>query len=115
VELAGHAIPAGQTVLAWIGSANRDEARFADPEQLDVRREPNPHLAFGSGIHYCLGAPLTRLEARVALGIIFRRLAGLERADAGPLELNRGFILHGVARLPLRFVPSEQLVATAWV
>jgi cytochrome P450 len=113
VEVAGHAIPADQMVIAWTGSANRDEAKFADPDNFDVRRQPNPHVAFGSGIHFCLGAPLTRLEARVALEIIVQRLAGLERADAGPLELTKSFFLHGFTHLPLRFAPSRQSAVAA--
>lgn len=66
VEMHGQTIPAGKLVLPVIGSANRDPGHFADPARFDVGRDPNPHLAFGHGIHFCLGAALSRLEARIA-------------------------------------------------
>ncbi len=107
VELGGQTIPAGQTVFAVIGSANRDEARFPDPDRFDITREPNPHLAFGFGIHYCLGAPLARLEARVALATLLERLPNLARVDDTPLEPMRSILLHGVASLPIEFEPER--------
>jgi cytochrome P450 len=67
VAVAGHEIPAGQTVAVWFASANRDPRVFADPEAFDITRSPNPHIGFGHGIHYCLGAPLARMEIRIAL------------------------------------------------
>ena len=73
--LAGHGLRAGQRVVAWIGSANRDEAAFDAPDRFDAHRAPNRHLAFGAGGHFCLGAPLARLEARIAL---------TQRATSGP-------------------------------
>ncbi|HLH21619.1 MAG TPA: cytochrome P450 [Chloroflexota bacterium] len=103
VELGGQTVPRGDLVLAWIGSANRDPAIFPDPDRFDVARTPNPHLAFGHGIHFCLGAPLARLEGRIALAILLDRLQDVQRADSGPLEPTKGFILHGVKHLPLRF------------
>ncbi|HEY3364486.1 MAG TPA: cytochrome P450 [Symbiobacteriaceae bacterium] len=106
VEMAGQVIPRGARVIAWIGSANRDETVFPDPDRFDIGRDPNPHIAFGQGIHFCLGAPLARLEARVALGAILERLQDLERADTEPLEPVAGFIVHGVTRLPLQFRPA---------
>ena len=63
VEVDGTQIPAGKFVVAMIGSANRDPRRFAEPSRFIATREPNPHVAFGHGIHFCLGAPLARLEA----------------------------------------------------
>ncbi|WP_045234634.1 cytochrome P450, partial [Deinococcus pimensis] len=63
VPMGGQVIPAGSWTVAWIGSANRDDAVFAEPDRFDPRRSPNRHLAFGHGIHFCLGAPLARLEA----------------------------------------------------
>lgn len=105
VELLGARIPAGKMVFALIGSANRDPKAFPDPDRFDVGRDPNPHLGFGHGIHHCLGAPLARLEGRIALGDL------LERLDdwTGPAdwEPRRAFNVHGPARLPLRFAPRS--------
>ncbi|HLN65276.1 MAG TPA: cytochrome P450 [Symbiobacteriaceae bacterium] len=103
VEIAGQTIPAGERVIAWIGSANRDETIFADADAYLIGRDPNPHIAFGHGIHFCLGAPLARLEARIALGAVLERLHDLTRVDGAPLEPVSGFIVHGVKKLPLRF------------
>jgi cytochrome P450 len=102
-EVGGQAIPAGQRVLAWLGSANRDDAVFAEPDRFDVTRSPNPHLAFGHGIHFCLGAPLARLEARVALSVLLERLPDLARDEQQPVEPTETPFLRGVRRLPLRF------------
>ncbi|MBI3942131.1 MAG: cytochrome P450 [Chloroflexi bacterium] len=110
-ELAGQKVRAGDRMLAWIGSANRDEKKFPEADHFDIGRDPNPHIAFGFGIHYCLGAPLARLEARVVLPIIFGRLAGLERKDHEPLDITKGIILHGVTSLPLVFAPGEPVVS----
>ena len=63
--------------MVWIAAANRDERQFARPDEFDPTRDPNPHVAFGRGIHFCLGAPLARLEGRVALGILLDRFPGL--------------------------------------
>jgi cytochrome P450 len=79
-DIAGQLVKRGQLVVAWIESANRDEMRFPDPEQFDIRRAPNPHLAFGHGIHFCLGAPLARLEGAIALRVMLERLHGLAPA-----------------------------------
>ena len=108
VDIAGGEIPADQWVIAWIASANRDETKFPEPDDFEIRRQPNNHVAFGFGIHYCLGAPLARLEARVALEAIRTRLPDLARTDTKPLELNKGFILRGYPHLPLRFQPAER-------
>ncbi len=86
VELGGQTIRRGETVIAILGAADRDPDRFPDPDRLDVRREDTRHLAFGRGSHYCLGAPLARLEAEIALETLLRRLPGL-RLDVAPDEL----------------------------
>lgn len=101
VELDGTRIPAGAFVIAMIGAANRDPARFAEPARFDVARAPNPHLAFGHGIHFCLGAPLSRLEATIALDELLARFAQLELAspDWPP---RASFHVHGPAALPVR-------------
>ena len=86
VELGGHTIRRGQLVIAILNSADRDPDRFLEPDRLDVRRADTKHLAFGRGSHYCLGAPLARLEAEIALETLFRRLPGL-RLAVEPHEL----------------------------
>lgn len=81
LELRGRTIEAGQRVLLLHAAANRDPARFPDPERLDITRQPNPHLGFGHGIHTCVGAALARLEARIAIPRILERLPGLACAE----------------------------------
>jgi cytochrome P450 len=102
-EVNGQRIPAGQRILAWTASANRDEAEFAEPDRFEVERAPNPHLAFGAGVHFCLGAPLARLEARVVLSILLSRLQDIELAESTAPELTDSSFLRGPRRLPLRF------------
>jgi cytochrome P450 len=101
VELAGARIPSGATVAVLLGSANRDERRFPDPDVFDVTREPRGHLGFGFGEHFCLGAALARLEARVALEALVPLLASRERADASR-EWIDSFLVRGPKRLLLR-------------
>ncbi len=103
VELGGAAIRAGDKVTLWWASANRDEAVFADPFRFDVRRSPNPHLAFGHGTHFCLGATLARLEIRLVLEALFDRVA--EVALAGPVEWTRSNKHTGVRHMPVTLRP----------
>jgi cytochrome P450 PksS len=104
VELGGVTIPRGARVHAVLASANRDEDQFPDPDTLDLHREPNRHLAFGNGIHFCVGAPLARLEAQVAFTTIARRLPDLHVAvDPLTLRWRRGLVLRGLERLPVAF------------
>jgi cytochrome P450 len=102
VELRGQVVPAGALVLLMVGSANRDPARFPEPERFDITRDPNPHLSFGHGIHFCLGAALARLEAKIALPDLLSRLKGIERSSPDPWEPRKAFHVHGPARLPLQ-------------
>lgn len=101
VELGGRRIPAHAGVVAYIGSGNHDEARFVEPDRFDLDRQPNRHLGFGHGIHYCLGAPLARLEGRIALTALLERVSAVRRADDAPLEALPSPIVYGVRRLPL--------------
>ncbi|MGW1596476.1 cytochrome P450 family protein [Streptomyces sp. NPDC002343] len=103
VRIAGVTIPRGATVVIASAIADRDPARFADPDRLDITRGDSGHLAFGHGIHYCLGAPLARLEGRIAVAAVLRRLPGLALA-VPPAELTwRPGGLRGPARLPVTF------------
>jgi cytochrome P450 len=101
VELAGQAIGAGDKVVLWWASANRDERVFVEPFRFDVRRDPNPHLAFGHGSHFCLGASLARLEMRVVFEGVFERFARVELT--GPVEWTRSNKHTGVRHMPVRF------------
>jgi cytochrome P450 len=99
----GVAIAAGKVVLAMIGSANRDPRYFPNANQFDMQRSPNPHIAFGHGVHFCLGAPLARLEARIALTDLLTRLHDLKRATDEPWEPRKALHVHGPTRLPVTF------------
>src|SRR5579859_5697324 len=94
-------IPAGSGIIAWIGSADRDEEQFPNAGTFDIHRSPNRHLGFGYGIHFCLGAPLARLESKVALNIMLDRFASIRRDRNVELEPVTGFILHGLKSLPV--------------
>jgi cytochrome P450 len=100
-EIAGARIPAGATVAPLLGSANRDERRFPDPDRFDVARGPQGHVGFGFGKHFCLGASLARLEARVALEALAPELARLERSEARLPRID-SFMVRGPKRLELR-------------
>lgn len=111
VEMHGRTIPAGAMVLPMIGSANHDAAHFGDPDRFDVARDPNPHLAFGHGIHHCIGAALGRLEARIALTDLLERLHDFELATSQPWEPRRALHVHGPVSLPIRFQPGQRTAA----
>jgi cytochrome P450 len=100
VELAGHTIEAGQKVLVWEGSANRDELVFDRPMELDIARDPNPHLGFGHGVHYCLGANLARIEIRVMFEELLPRFRRIELAQ--PVEWTRSNRHTGIRHLVIR-------------
>jgi cytochrome P450 len=106
ITIGDHEIRAGQMVLAWIGSANRDEAQFPNPDYFDIRRTPNRHIAFGHGIHFCLGAPLARLEAKIALTMLLERFHEIKRVPGVPLEATGSDLVFGVKHLPITFRQS---------
>ena len=103
IQLHDQIIPAGKLILAWIGSANHDSRYFPDPERFEITRDPNPHLAFGHGFHFCLGAPLSRLEGRIAINDLLHKLRDFELASDQPWEPRQGLHVHGPTRLPIRF------------
>ena len=112
VTLAGVQIPAREQVLVCLGAANRDPGRFPAPDVLDIGRDDGPNLGFGHGAHYCLGAPLARLEARVAFEELLGRHPGLRLAigrDALAWAHGDGLVLRGLDSLPLVLGPSRRL------
>jgi len=102
VEIGGRQIPKGSIVAAVIGAANRDPAHFPDPDRLDVARQENRHIAFGFGIHFCLGAPLARIEGQVAIGTLLRRMPALKLVSDTP-EWRESSVLRGLKALPVTF------------
>ena len=102
VEVGGSAVPANAIVIAWLTAANRDARVFAEPNVFDIHRKPNPHLTFGHGIHFCLGAPLARLEARIALGILLQRYRDISVASDPPVEHRNPWVMLSVTKLPLQ-------------
>jgi len=100
VEIGGVTIPAGQSVVAFLGAANRDPATFANPDQLDIARTDNRPMSFGGGIHHCLGAQLTRIEAQEAFAGLIRRLPGLALPERDTPQWRRSFTLRGLTTLP---------------
>lgn len=107
VSIAGETISRGDGVLSWIGSANRDGDRFPEADRFVADRSPNPHLAFGAGVHESLGAPLARLEALMVLEALLARCRDFRRRSSEePLEPLASLILQGVHHLPLVFEPE---------
>jgi cytochrome P450 len=103
IEVAGRSIPAGENVVVALLAVNRDPARFTEPEVFDLDREDAGHLAFGHGVHHCLGAPLARLETRIALGALLSRFDDLELAvPPESLERTPSLIINRLAVLPVR-------------
>jgi pimeloyl-[acyl-carrier protein] synthase len=102
VEIGGKRIPRDSVVVSVIGAANRDPKQFADPDRLDVSRKDNRHIAFGFGIHFCLGAPLARLEGQIALGTLLRRMPKLALVSDVP-EWRESSTLRGLKSLPVTF------------
>lgn len=104
ITIAGTTIPSGELVLAVIGSANRDAKYFANSDLLDITRMNNKHLAFGQGVHYCLGAPLARLEGQIAIGALVQRMPNLQLSVApDQLRWRGAFVLRGLEALPVSF------------
>lgn len=102
VEIDGKKIAQGEMVVALIGAANRDPANFPDPDRLDITRGATDHIAFGWGIHFCLGAPLARVEAQIAINTLLHRMPGLTLATTAP-EWRETSVLRGLKALPVAF------------
>ncbi len=104
VEIRGQVILKGDLVLASLIGANRDPEVFENPDAFDIRRNPNRHMAFGYGLHYCLGAPLARMEGAIAINTLLRRLPNLQLAvDPRDIEWNESLLLRSMKALPVRF------------
>lgn len=102
VEIHGQVIPAGDMVLCSLLGANRDPEVFDSPDVFDIRRDPNPHIAFGNGIHYCLGAPLARVEGTIAFNTLLQRLPNLSLAvKPEDVQWNESILLHSMKALPV--------------
>lgn len=101
-EIGGVTVPAGDVIYALVGAANHDPAVFDEPGRFDIRRDPNPQLAFGGGVHYCVGAPLARLEAEEAFAALLQRYPVLVRDGDGPPRWRPMINLRGLVELPLR-------------
>jgi cytochrome P450 len=102
VDIAGQRVPADQMLMVWIGAANRDRRQFDYADRFVPTRDPNPHLGFGRGVHFCLGAPLARLEGRVALNILLDRYPLLRTVPEHPPAFMRSTDVGGVCKLPVR-------------
>lgn len=102
VSLDGVTVPADAKICALIGAANRDPVQFSEPDRFDIRRAPNAHIAFGYGVHYCIGGPLARLEAKVALRALLRRAPSLELDPDDPPKRYTAPLIRGLERLPVR-------------
>ncbi|MEM8534509.1 MAG: cytochrome P450 [Chloroflexota bacterium] len=104
VTIGDQTIPRGEQVLVVIGSADRDEERFVDPDTLDITRTDNRHVAFGHGIHFCLGAPLARLEGEIAINTVLRRFPDIRLQDTPEnLVWRRSLVIRGLQKLPVVF------------
>jgi cytochrome P450 len=104
VQLGGITVREGQKVAALLGAANRDPAVFADPDTLDVGRTDNPHVTFGAGVHFCIGAPLARVELQASFGALLERTSRLELAR--PARRRPEFVIRGLAELPVVASPA---------
>jgi cytochrome P450 / NADPH-cytochrome P450 reductase len=107
LDFAGHRIAEDDRVIINYASANRDETVFEQPDRFDITRDPNPHISFGYGTHFCLGANLTRLQVRVLLTELFTRLPDIE-VDGEPSHLQSSF-MNGIKHLPVSFTPTDKL------
>ncbi|WP_437774356.1 cytochrome P450 [Sorangium sp. So ce1097] len=109
VELGGKRIPADRILMLWLASANRDPAQFEEPDRFNIHRKPNPHLSFGYSIHFCLGAPLARLEAKIALEMLLERYLSIAVARDERGEFFNPFTMISAKRLPVDVRAAQAL------
>jgi hypothetical protein len=102
VTIGGRTIRKGEMVMPFIGAADRDPAHFPEPDRLDLSRADNRHIAFGWGIHFCLGAPLARVEGQIAIDTLVRRWPGLALVSE-TVEYRQSLTLRGLKALPVKF------------
>ena len=108
-QIGGQTIPAGARIFPMLASANRDDGKFPNPDTFNIDREANQHIAFGNGIHYCIGAPLGRLETRVAFTAILNRLHNIALAPDSVPTLNPGLLINSLKALSITFTPGARL------
>lgn len=108
VEINGQTIQKGEHLILMYPSANRDEEVFSDPFTFDIERDPNPHIAFGFGAHFCLGASLARLELKIMFKKLFDRLGDIELANSDPLPFRASNFIVGPESMPVKFTPSAK-------
>jgi cytochrome P450 len=113
IEVHGQMIPAGRLVLPVIGAANRNPRHFPEANRFDISRDPNPHVAFGHGIHFCLGAALSRVEARIALSDLLERFKNFELATDQPWQPRQALHVHGPTSLPIRVEAGRRTTTPA--
>ncbi len=109
VEVAGELLRTGDQVILLYPSANRDESVFDDPQRLDVRRQPNPHIAFGFGPHFCLGASLARLELKTMFSRLLDRLPDIRLAEGAELPYRNSNFITGPEAMPVTFTPQKRM------
>ena len=107
VELARQQIKRGETIIAWLACANHDPAQFPHPERFDIERNSKRHLSFGYGVHFCMGTPLIRLEAKIALTIMLERLLNIERDRSQDIEPGPSIFFSGAKHIPITFTHCE--------
>lgn len=103
IELAGQKIKRGEFMLGWLPCANHDPSQFVHPERFDIERNPNHHMTFGHGIHFCLGAPLARLETKIALTVMLERFLNIQRDRSQDIEPVRSMLVYGAKHVPITF------------
>jgi cholest-4-en-3-one 26-monooxygenase len=109
LSFGGQDLREGDQLMLFYPSANRDDSAFEDPDRFDVRRHPNPQIAFGFGPHFCLGASLARLELKVMFSRLLARLPDIELATTEPLPYRSSNFIVGPEAMPVRFTPSEPI------